>query len=66
MCLEDGAIKKFFGTDLTNNKGEKKKREIMHSPGGVPGVSGLETHNNKLPKMSCVEGYRTEKIVWES
>lgn len=56
MCLEDGAIKKFFGTDLTDNKEEKKKREIMHSPGGVPGISGLETHTQQVAEDVVCRG----------
>jgi hypothetical protein len=52
--LDDGAIKKFFWTNQTNNE-RGGKREIKHYPVGVP-VALLERHN-KLPKMSCVSGH---------
>jgi hypothetical protein len=43
-------------SDLTDNKEEKKKREIMHSPGGVPGISGLETHTQQVAEDVVCRG----------
>jgi hypothetical protein len=60
--LDDGAIKKFFWTNQTNNE-RGGKREIKHYPVGVP-VALLERHTTSCRRCRVCQGTHTHTHVY--